>query len=111
MTRSKAKQDPETDRTVEQESGEVTAVDDSGVPAPEGNPDLGLVTIKLAHRLRREQDLVYLGLAPDRSYGVNDEVQVTKEAARALINAGLAQVDPADRAAVSEVLGVTAKTK
>lgn len=95
----------QNDPTIEQEAGEVIArSDDVGAERTRANPNE--VTVRLAHPITRPQDLVYLGLPENRSYGVNDEVQVTREAARALIDAGLVQVDPEDRAKVAQALGV-----
>jgi hypothetical protein len=99
----------QNDRTIEQESGEVVAVDDSGLPQPEDALAPGMVKVKLAHPIKREQDLIYLGLPVGEKYGVNDEITVTKDGAKSLINAGMVQVDPADRAEVDNVLGVAPK--
>lgn len=69
----------------------------------EADPDK--VTIKLAHPLDKPEDLRYLGLQPRESgYNVHDEIQVSKAGASSLINAGYAQVDPEDKAAVNAVL-------
>lgn len=84
----------------------VTASAPAEVPAA---VDPNKVTIKLAHPLTRIDDLRHLGLPErDGGYTVNDEVQVTKAGARTLINAGYAQVDPENTAAVEAVLGAGA---
>lgn len=61
----------------------------------------GRVAIKLAHPISNEEHMRRLRLdVKPGGYKVNDEVYVTRDDARALINAGLAQVDPEDHEAV-----------
>lgn len=106
MTQSKSKAKAEAqqnDPTVEQESGDVTAVSEGIEPVTTEVP-AGYVTVKLAHPLTRKQDYIYLGLDPEKRVGVNDEIQVSKNGARALITAGLVQVDPENKEAVKSVL-------
>lgn len=79
-------------------------------------PDPDKVTITLAHPVDKPEDLRYLGLAPEREvegkivkgYQVHDKVVVNRAAAQSLINAGYAQVDPEDKAAVAAVLNPSA---
>lgn len=106
MTQSKSKakaEEQQNDPTVEQESGEVSAVSEGIEPVTATVPD-GYVTVKMAHPLTRKQDYVFLGLDPAKRVGVNDEIQVSKNGARALITAGLVQVDPENKEAVKTLL-------
>lgn len=65
----------------------------------------GRTRVKLAHPLN-DQDVVRLGLDPQKApYRVNDVVEVRRDDARALIGAGLVQVDPEDVRAVGAALG------
>lgn len=100
-----AREAKQNDPTVEQESGDVIDQSTDIEPAGRTNTGVKLVTVKLAHPITRKDDLVYLGLDPSESYGVNDDVKVPVEAAKSLINAGMVQVDPEDRAAVGQTLG------
>lgn len=78
-------------------------------PAPVAPPASNLVKVKLAHPLDKEADLLHLGLKPkEGGYKVHDEVEVTKAAARTMISAGYAQVDPENKEAVNAVLNQTA---
>lgn len=62
------------------------------------------VPLLLAHPLSPEQS-ERLGL-PKEVHLPNDEVRVSKDNARAIINAGFAQVDPEDPVQVREALGL-----
>lgn len=78
---------------------------DADAPADTPIAD-GKVTVKLAHPLDKPDDLRRLGL--EEKAGVGDEIRVSSDHARMLINAGYAQTDPEDAAAVAAVLGTSA---
>ena len=63
----------------------------------------GRINIKLAHPLPK-RDLIRFGLPADEPSKVGDVVSVRPNDAISLINAGMAQVDPEDRLAVTTAL-------
>lgn len=72
--------------------------------ARRGSGERDKVTIVLSNPLSAVH-AVRLG-AEDRDYAVDDEITVSRGYARSIIAAGYAQVDPEDRDAVAEALGV-----
>lgn len=60
------------------------------------------VVLKLAHPMKAEHAAA-VGAEP-KEYGPGDEINVLRNAAMTVINAGLAQVDPGDGHAVMEAL-------
>ncbi len=86
--------------------GEEVARVEAPLPPDDVAEDDGLVELRLAHPLSRREDLIYLGLDPEKgTYNVNEKVRVNRNAARTLIGAGQVQVDPSDPKAVAEALG------
>jgi hypothetical protein len=69
---------------------------------PGSSPD-NLVPVRLAHPLN-QKDREYLGLPPDGKTEVGAVVKVSRNGAKALINAGLANVDPEDPEQVRQAL-------
>lgn len=69
----------------------------------------GKVTLKLAHPIgpRYQAGLGLDVKENDDDYGVGEDIQVYPHVARAIINAGYAQVDPENPAAVAEALGIS----
>ena len=80
-----------------------TPVDDVIVAQVPGDDPSKFVTLTLAHPLRK-QDHRYLGLPEDAKTRVGSRVKVNRNGAQALINAGLATVDPENRDAVRAAL-------
>lgn len=80
-----------------------TPVDDVIVAQVPGDDPSKFVTLTLAHPLRK-QDHRYLGLPEDAQTRVGSRVKVNRNGAQALINAGLATVDPENRDAVRAAL-------
>lgn len=68
-------------------------------------PGGGKVAVKLAHPVDDKETMRRLRLDPDSGgYKIGDQVHLLPDDARALINAGYAQVDPEDNEAVRSVL-------
>jgi hypothetical protein len=81
-----------------------TVTEATTTAAPEA--DDNLVTLKLAHPLRRDKAEEMRAKPLKQVYSVGDEITVTREWGRGLIDAGYAQVDPTDAAAVRAALRV-----
>lgn len=82
------------------ENEKVKTVHEAQVP---GDDSSKFVEIKLAHPLNK-QTKEYLGLPVDDEIGVGHTVKVNANGARALINAGIAAIDPEDSDAVRSAL-------
>ena len=68
-----------------------------------GPTEDGKVRVKLAHPLPK-RDLIRFGIDQDEPSQVGDVVEVTLNDAISLINAGMVQVDPEDKIAVTAAL-------
>lgn len=75
---------------------------DSDAPKAVGD---GPITLKLAHPMAPDKAL-RIGIETDKDLEVHQPVKVSVDDGRALIESGLVQVDPFDRAAVAEALKI-----
>lgn len=104
-TTSKAEADALRTTTAAAEAEAPMSAADAPAASADDPANKGKVPITLAHPIENEEHMRRLRLdVKEGGYGVHDVVYLTPDDARALINAGLAQVDPEDPTAVRAAL-------